>query len=252
MTNKQTNKQVLYCALATSELVFSLWKQDSALTLSHKIIASKFKKVHEQRKWSNEQECGGSYKGAVFTHLSQSSAVCQTQLYILCFASSGFIIITRYIQIVDSTKAKGECERRAALFGPSVTTEEVINDYNTHPCQHWERGEKQPSYRELHHPNNIILFMWLVDRSPVWLAWGSAQVNWKPELCNSTGSWADIVPLVITQKACVSVYRLHFRFMAPAWDWNIRGQVMDVAINSAEGAEMGYLQQKTNLRWLKY
>lgn len=106
------------------------------------------------------------------------------------------------------------------------------------------RGEKQPSYRELHHPNNIILFMRLVDRSPVWLAWGSAQVNWKPELCNGTGSWADIVPLVITQEACVSVYRLHLRFMAPVWEWNIRGQVMDVAINGTERAEMGYLYQR--------
>lgn len=73
--------------------------------------------------------------------------------------------------------------------------------------------------------------MRLVDRSPVWLALGSAQVNWKPELCNGTGSWADIVPLVITQEACVSVYRLHLRFTAPVWEWNIRGQVMDVAIS---------------------
>lgn len=105
-------------------------------------------------------------------------------------------------------------------------------------------GGEQPSYRELHHPNNIILFMWLVDRGPVWLAWGSAQVNWKPELCNGTGSWADIVPLVITQEACVSVYRLHLRFMAPVWEWNIRGQVMDVAISGTEGAEMGHLYRK--------
>lgn len=101
-------------------------------------------------------------------------------------------------------------------------------------------GGPQPSYRELHHPNNIILFMRLVDRSPVWLAWGSAQVNWKPELCNGTGSWADIVPLVITQEACVSVYRLHLRFMAPVREWNIRGQVMDVAVNGTKGAEMGH------------
>lgn len=106
------------------------------------------------------------------------------------------------------------------------------------------RGGKQPSYRELHHPNNIILFMRLVDRSRVWLAWGSAQVNWKPELCNGTGSWADIVPLVITQEACVSVYRLHLRFMALVWEWNIRGQVMDVAINGTEGAEMGHLYHR--------
>lgn len=90
----------------------------------------------------------------------------------------------------------------------------------------------QPSYHELHHPNNIILFMRLVDRSPVWLAWGSAQVNWKPELCNGTGSWADIVPLVITQEACVPLYRLHLRFRAPVWEWNIRGQVMDVAVSA--------------------
>lgn len=111
------------------------------------------------------------------------------------------------------------------------------------------RGEKQPSYRELHHPNNIILFIRLVDRSPVWLAWGSAQVNWKPELCNGTGSWADIVPLVITQESCVSVYRLHLGFMAPVWEWNIRGQVMDVAINGTEGAEMGHLYRRKNPKW---
>lgn len=112
----------------------------------------------------------------------------------------------------------------------------------------WGGGE-HPSYRELHHPNNIILFMRLVDRSPVWLAWGSAQVNWKPELCNGTGSWADIVPLVITQEACVSVYRLHLRFMAPIWEWNIRGQVMDVAVNGTEGAEMGHLYRRKNPQW---
>ncbi len=91
--------------------------------------------------------------------------------------------------------------------------------------------------------------MRLVDRSPVWLAWGSAQVNWKPELCNGTGSWADIVPLVITQEACVSVYRLHLRFMALVWEWNIRGQVMDVAINGTEGAEMGHLYRRKNPQW---
>lgn len=112
-------------------------------------------------------------------------------------------------------------------------------------------GGGQPSYRELHHPNNIILFMRLVDRSPVWLAWGSAQVNWKPELCNGTGSWADIVPLVITQEACVSVYRLHLRFMAPVWEWNIRGQVMDVSISSTEGAEMAHLYQREKNASLK-
>lgn len=111
------------------------------------------------------------------------------------------------------------------------------------------RGEKHPTYRELHHPYNIILFMRLVDSSPVWLAWGSAQVNWKPELCNGTGSWADIVPLVITQEACVSVYRLHLRFMALVWEWNIRGQVMDVAINGTEGAVMGYLYQRKTPKW---
>lgn len=99
-------------------------------------------------------------------------------------------------------------------------------------------GGVQPSCCELHHPNNIILFMQLVDRSHVWLAWGSAQVNWKPELCNSTGSWADIVPLVITQEACVSVYRLRLGITAPKWEWNIRGQVMDVSISSTEAAEM--------------
>lgn len=107
-------------------------------------------------------------------------------------------------------------------------------------------GGGQPSYCKLHHPNNIILFMWLVDRSPVWLAWGSAQVNWKPELCNGTGSWADIVPLVITQEACVSVYRLHLRFIAPVWEWNIRGQVMDVSISGTEGAVMGHSYQRKN------
>lgn len=112
-----------------------------------------------------------------------------------------------------------------------------------------ERGKKQPSYRELYHPNNIILFMRFVDRNPVWLAWGSAQVNWKPELCNGTGSWADIVPLVITQEACVSVYRLHLRFMAPVWEWNIRRQVMDVAVNGTEGAEMGKLHWRKNPKW---
>lgn len=119
----------------------------------------------------------------------------------------------------------------------------------THPCQYWGWGwcgGERSSYHELHHPNNIILFMVLVDRSPVWLAWGSAQVNWKPELCNGTGSWADTVPLVITQEACVSVYRLHLRFTAPVWEWNIRGQVMDVAVNGTEGVEMGNLYWKKN------
>lgn len=98
----------------------------------------------------------------------------------------------------------------------------------------------RPSRCELHHPNNIILFMRFVDRSHVWLAWGSAQVNWKLELCNGAGSWADIVPLVITQEACVSVYRLHLRFTAPVWEWNIRGQVMDVSISSPEAVEMDH------------
>lgn len=105
----------------------------------------------------------------------------------------------------------------------------------------------RPSCCELHHPNNIIFFMRLVDRSHVWLAWGSAQVNWKPELCNGTGSWADIVPLVITQEACVSVYRLHLRFTAPVWEWNIRGQVMDVSISSTEAAEMDHSYHWTHL-----
>lgn len=38
-------------------------------------------------------------------------------------------------------RQKGGCERCAAPFGPSVTREGVINDYNTHPCQHWEGRE---------------------------------------------------------------------------------------------------------------
>lgn len=105
----------------------------------------------------------------------------------------------------------------------------------------------RPSCCELHHPNNIILFMRLVDRSHVWLAWGSAQVNWKPELCNGAGSWADIVPLVTTQEAYVSVYRLHLRFTAPVWEWNIRGQVMDVSISSTEAAEMDHSYHWTHL-----
>lgn len=51
----------------------------------------------------------------------------------------------------------------------------MINDYNTHPCQpgEWGRvcvgggrvGGGQPSYGELHHRNNIILFLRLVDSS---------------------------------------------------------------------------------------
>lgn len=131
-------------------------------------------------------------------------------------------------------------------FGPSLTRRDVINDCNARPCQQWFWGVR-PSCCELHHPNNIILFMRLVDRSRVWLAWGSAQVNWKPELCNSTGSWADIVPLVITQEACVSVYRLRLGFTAPKWEWNIRGQVMDVSISSTEAAEMGRSYHWTHL-----
>lgn len=44
----------------------------------------------------------------------------------------------------DCGPLKGGFERRAALCGPSVTREEVINDYNTHPCQYRERGEAAP------------------------------------------------------------------------------------------------------------
>lgn len=140
----------------------------------------------------------------------------------------------------------GGVQRRTAPVGPSLTRQDVINDYNTRPCQRWFWGE-QPSCCELHHPNNIILFMRLVDRSHVWLAWGSAQVNWKPELCNGAGSWADIVPLVITQEACVSVYRLHLRFTAPVWEWNIRGQVMDVSISGTDAVGMDHSYHWTHL-----
>lgn len=145
----------------------------------------------------------------------------------------------------------GVVQRHTAPVGPSLTRQDVINDYNTRPCQWWfcwgEGGGTQPSCCELHHPNNIILFMRLVDRSHVWLAWGSAQVNWKPELCNGAGSWADIVPLVITQEACVSVYRLHLGIAAPVWEWNIRGQVMDVSISGTDAA--GWPTRTTGHIW---
>lgn len=36
---------------------------------------------------------------------------------------------------LDRGPPKKECKGLAALYGPSVTTEEVINDYNTYPCQ---------------------------------------------------------------------------------------------------------------------